>query len=109
MFLDGEEEESLLTPPKGCCKRLVWVIMLPASLLMVVTIPDFRRGGCWERLYLMTFIVSVAWIGGLCYVMVWMVSIIGSFLFLDNIEERGIALQMEAFNGSKYQSIIIII
>ncbi|KAK2145890.1 hypothetical protein LSH36_649g01031 [Paralvinella palmiformis] len=89
---EQNEYDSLLTSPKGCCKRFIWLMMLPCSFLMVFTIPDFRRGGFWAKLYPLTFFFSIVWIAGLCYVMVWMVTITGTSPMLI---ERLCALQLQ--------------
>ena len=70
--------ESPLAVPSGIFKKITWFIMLPVSVLFFLTIPDCRRGGVWAKLFPLTFILSIAWLGGLSYVMVWMVSIIGT-------------------------------
>ncbi|XP_068716789.1 sodium/potassium/calcium exchanger 5-like [Montipora capricornis] len=53
-----------------------WVIMLPFTCLYSVTIPDCRKGR-WENWCLLTFLISVVWMSLLCYLLVWMVAIIG--------------------------------
>lgn len=70
---DDEEWVSPLSIPDTLGKRIYWVAMLPMSLLIFVTIPDCRRPGIWRRLYVMTLILSVLWIAGISYVLVWMV------------------------------------
>ncbi len=78
LLSEESDYESPLSFPDGCGRRSFWVVMLPATLLFWATIPDCRRPGtCWKRLFLATFTVSILWIAGLSYVMVWMVTIIG--------------------------------
>jgi len=60
----------------GICGRLFWLIGLPLSVSFWLTIPDCRRpmfAKCWFG----TFIMCIAWIGGLSCVMVWMVERFG--------------------------------
>lgn len=59
---------------RGCPSRTWWLVMLPASLLLRVTVPDCRR---WPRLFPLTFIMAVVWIGLLSYLCAWMVTVIG--------------------------------
>ncbi|ELU18053.1 hypothetical protein CAPTEDRAFT_197695 [Capitella teleta] len=66
-----------MTFPKSLGSRIFWVVMFPANLALMFTIPDCRRPGCWQKMYIGTFFVSIVWIGALSYVMVWMVTIIG--------------------------------
>ena len=74
---DADEYESPLTFPDSWGKRLFWIVMLPMTLMFLVTIPDCRRAGCWKRLFMLTFFNSIFWIAGLSYLMVWMVTIVG--------------------------------
>lgn len=53
-----------------------WVVMLPFTCLYSVTIPDCRNYR-WENWFLLTFLVSLVWMLLLCYLLVWMVAIIG--------------------------------
>ena len=68
-----DDWESPLTVPDTFGKRIYWVAMLPMTLLVYFTVPDCRRSGIWHRLYFLTLILSVVWIAGLSYVLVWMV------------------------------------
>ena len=77
---DADDYESPLTFPDSCGKRLFWIVMLPMTLLFLVTIPDCRRHGCWKRLFMLTFFNSILWIAGLSYLMVWMVTIVGQLI-----------------------------
>lgn len=71
------EYESPLTFPQGLGKRIYWVIMLPWTLILIVTIPDCRRPGVWRKLFFLTFLNSVIWIAGMSYMLVWMVCAAG--------------------------------
>lgn len=59
---------------RGCVSRAWWVVSLPASLVLRVTVPDCRR---WPRLFPLTFLMAVVWIGLLSYMCAWMVTVIG--------------------------------
>ena len=54
--------------------------MLPIKVLMFFSIPDCRRPGIWSRLYPLTFFMSIVWIAGASYLMVWMITIAGKSL-----------------------------
>jgi hypothetical protein len=69
--------ESPLTWPESVCGRVWWVAMLPASILFFLTIPDCRRPGLWQRMFFVTFAMAFLWIGGLSYLLVWMVTVAG--------------------------------
>jgi Ca2+/Na+ antiporter len=81
------EEERDPLPPWHCPEKsesssqtcwllLKWLILFPISFLYYITVPNCKTQR-WKRWFLVTFIVSVAWIGVLCWILVWMVSVIG--------------------------------
>lgn len=70
------EIENHLKAPKGCFSKLVWMFTLPSIALFYITIPDCRLKK-WRRFYLLTFTLSALWMGGLSYILVWMVSLVG--------------------------------
>uniref|UniRef100_L7LW67 Putative k+-dependent ca2+/na+ exchanger nckx1 n=1 Tax=Rhipicephalus pulchellus TaxID=72859 RepID=L7LW67_RHIPC len=86
--INGDTEVDFVKPPassetqsctekpgsRGCLSRTWWLVTLPASLLLCVTVPDCRR---WPRLFPLTFIMAVVWIGLLSYLCAWMVTVIG--------------------------------
>lgn len=59
---------------RGCASRVWWLVSLPASLVLRITVPDCRR---WPRLFPLTFLMAVLWIGLLSYMCAWMVTVIG--------------------------------
>ena len=78
LIAEEEEFESPLKFPEGTRQRLQYVVMLPCTIVFFVTIPDCRRPGVWQKLWAVTFIMSVAWIAVLSYIMVWMVCVVGA-------------------------------
>lgn len=77
---DSKEYESPWQIPDTFLKRIFWVAMIPMHALFFVTIPDCRRPGRWHKTYPVTFVMSIAWIAGLSYIMVWMVTVAGDAL-----------------------------
>ncbi|XP_022308774.1 sodium/potassium/calcium exchanger 5-like isoform X2 [Crassostrea virginica] len=77
---DSKEYESPWQIPDTFLKRVFWVSMIPMHALFFVTIPDCRRPGKWHKTYPITFVMSIAWIAGLSYIMVWMVTVAGDAL-----------------------------
>ena len=71
-----EPLESRFSVPKGCFSKLVWIFTLPSIVLFYITIPDCRLKK-WRKFYLLTFTMSALWMGGLSYILVWMVSLFG--------------------------------
>jgi len=90
---EGEEEEEELLYPwqlpsnAGIVGILWWALMLPVNFLLFLTIPDMRRAdpdgdGCtstntFRKLYPLSFVMCMAWIGAISYVVTWMITIIG--------------------------------
>lgn len=69
----------------GLWKVICWYVMFPLKALAVFTIPDCRRHK-WSRWFVVSFLVSIAWISLYSYFMVWMITIIGFTLGVpDNV------------------------
>jgi len=79
-----EEDSSPLTlmPPKdaGIGGWLWYLFTWPLVLLLVLTVPDVRRKGCWKNLYLLTFLLSIFWIAVFSKVMVDCTEVVGVFI-----------------------------
>ncbi|CAG0893582.1 unnamed protein product [Darwinula stevensoni] len=56
--------------------RIYWFITWPFRFPMFLTIPDCRRKR-WRKFYLPAFFSCLIWIGGLSYLVVWMITVIG--------------------------------
>ncbi|XP_051953181.1 sodium/potassium/calcium exchanger 5-like [Xyrauchen texanus] len=74
-----EEQKSVFTMPEHNLKRILWVLSLPAILLLYLTIPDCRKR-FWNRFYMITFLMSAVWISAFTYILVWMVTVVGETL-----------------------------
>jgi len=59
-------------PPKGagCGGGLWYVFTLPLVFVLMFTVPDVRRDGCYKSFYLLSFLPSIGWIAAFAYVMV---------------------------------------
>ncbi|XP_067275302.1 sodium/potassium/calcium exchanger 5 [Pseudorasbora parva] len=75
----ADEQKSVFRMPEHDLKRILWVLSLPAILLLFLTIPDCRRR-FWKKWYMITFLMSAVWISGFTYILVWMVTIVGETL-----------------------------
>jgi Ca2+/Na+ antiporter len=80
----GEEEEEEeggpawpFEVPETWPGRVFWIVGLPVSVAMCVTIPDCRRP-VFAKLWPVTFICSIVWIAVLAYFMVWMTTDFGA-------------------------------
>ncbi|XP_039499607.1 sodium/potassium/calcium exchanger 3 isoform X3 [Drosophila santomea] len=79
---DREEEGySLLTYPKdkSCFSQFTWLIIWPIHLLFRIAIPDCKKAKN-NKIFPLTFIMCIVWIGSLSYVVAWMITIIGDTL-----------------------------
>ncbi|XP_033762609.1 sodium/potassium/calcium exchanger 5-like [Pecten maximus] len=78
---EDDKYESPWIIPNTFFARCFWVAMLPMRGLFYVTVPDCRKPwGHWRKTYPLTFLLSIVWIVGLSYIMVWMVAITGDAL-----------------------------
>ncbi|XP_055925180.1 sodium/potassium/calcium exchanger 3-like [Argiope bruennichi] len=81
---EDDDEPSLCSPPRtGVIRFLWWLVMWPASLLLTLTIPDSSNPKCIKA-FPLTFLVSIAWLGVLSYMAVWMVTVIGYTLSIPD-------------------------
>uniref|UniRef100_A0A8C2UAR6 Sodium/potassium/calcium exchanger 5 n=3 Tax=Coturnix japonica TaxID=93934 RepID=A0A8C2UAR6_COTJA len=75
----SEDHPSVFTMPEEDMKRILWVLSLPITTLLYLTIPDCRRR-FWRNWFMVTFFMSAAWISAITYVLVWMITIAGETL-----------------------------
>ncbi|GAB6030391.1 hypothetical protein CHUAL_007269 [Chamberlinius hualienensis] len=74
---ENEDEGSIWSMPyHGAWKQISWVIMWPALFVFHFTIPNCRKKS-WKSWFMLTFIMSILYIGSLSYITTWMVTIIG--------------------------------
>ncbi|KAJ0183863.1 hypothetical protein K1T71_000286 [Dendrolimus kikuchii] len=66
---------------KSFWMKLYWMITWPISLILWLTIPDCRRH---HNLYPLTFIICIIWIGGVSYLVAWIITILGDSLNLPD-------------------------
>eukprot|EP01013_Petalomonas_cantuscygni_P004009 TRINITY_DN1429_c0_g1_i1.p1 TRINITY_DN1429_c0_g1~~TRINITY_DN1429_c0_g1_i1.p1 ORF type:complete len:806 (-),score=145.85 TRINITY_DN1429_c0_g1_i1:86-2503(-) len=82
---DGDDEDDgpphPLEVPRGTAERIHFFLMWPLATVIFLLIPHVKRdsilGIPGSRWYVLSFLMSVVFIGALSYVMVWMASIIG--------------------------------
>ena len=79
---DHEEPEEgvSMAVPDDLQGRIVYFILLPLNGLLYFTVPDVRWGNGWEKLYMVSFFMSIVWIGLYSYIMVWSATIIGDLV-----------------------------
>ena len=70
--------------PEGTVGRILWVLGLPIIVTFACTIPNPKQD-CYRKLYPLTFIMSLVYIGLLSYLLVWMVTVIGYTIGIPDI------------------------
>ncbi|KAJ8960845.1 hypothetical protein NQ318_020142 [Aromia moschata] len=61
-------------PPKS---KLWWVITWPISFVLYLTTPDCRK---YPKLFVVTFLMCIFWIGTTSYLVAWLITVIGDTL-----------------------------
>jgi len=82
---DKRQYRCIVAVPQNKWLVPVWVLVLPILLLIFISIPDPRRPGCWRRLYGLTLLSSVIWIGFMSFLLVWMVTVIGDTMAASQV------------------------
>ena len=75
-----------LKPPygEGCFAWTKYIIVFPLVAVMTFTIPDTQRPGLGKWCYF-SFFMSIMWIGGFSYLMVWWAEIIGNTIGIPSV------------------------
>lgn len=68
-------------PVANRLKAIWWAYTWPIKCLLTVTIPNPKT---YRRLYPLTFIMCIIWIGLNAYMIVWMLSVIGKENIISN-------------------------
>lgn len=73
-----QEGYRLLRYPKdkSCFAQFTWLIIWPIHLLFRIAIPDCKKPK-HNKIFPLTFVMCIVWIGSLSYVVAWMITIIG--------------------------------
>ena len=74
-----EEGYRLLKYPNGksCFAQFTWIIIWPIHVLFRIAIQDCKKAKN-NKIFPLTFIMCIVWIGSLSYVVAWMITIIGN-------------------------------
>lgn len=62
--------------------KVYWIITLPMLIVFQLTVPDCSKNAC-KKAYVVTFILSILWIGFLCLLMVMTAAHIGCVFSID--------------------------
>jgi len=82
---DPDSDPVNLSPPfgQGCRAMVYWFFSLPLLIVLVLTVPDCRREGCWKSLFPITFILSILWVAVFSYYMVGFSEVVGDWTGID--------------------------
>lgn len=80
---------------KSCFRKVMWFVLWPIHFLFMLTIPDCERPRL-RKLFPMTFLMCIVWIGSLSYMVAWMITIIGNKDLLCRVWRRLIWLWLQA-------------
>ncbi|XP_065221542.1 sodium/potassium/calcium exchanger 4-like [Planococcus citri] len=69
-----DEIEPICSPPGGFLMNIWWLLSVPVSLVLSVSIPDCKK---YRKIYPLTFIMCIVWIGISSYIVSWMMTIFG--------------------------------
>lgn len=78
---EKNEEFSLVRYPceQSFFRQFLWFLTWPIYFVFFFTIPDCERPR-FKKLFPLTFIMCIVWIGSLSYLVAWMITIIGDTL-----------------------------
>ncbi|KAJ1105284.1 hypothetical protein NDU88_002692 [Pleurodeles waltl] len=82
-----EPESNHLCPcsvPATCLNKCKWAFTWPITCIFYLTIPNFSKPRR-ENMFLVTFLVSILWLGIFSYILVWMVAVIGYTLGIPDV------------------------
>lgn len=66
--------QPMCSPPGGFLMNLWWIISVPISVVLSISIPDCR---VYRKFYPLTFVMCVVWIGICSYIVSWMMTVFG--------------------------------
>ncbi|CAG2053101.1 unnamed protein product [Timema podura] len=79
----------IMPTDEGLMAKISWGVTVPIHALCRATIPDCKQEK-WRQWYPFTFVVSMVWISFYSYIMVWMITVIGSLSHKENISDLSI-------------------
>lgn len=92
----AEPPRQLLELPSTAVEIYSWILTFPIHAAYYFTIPDIRRRNL-RHFVVLTFFMSIVWIGITTYILVWMVTIVG---FTMRIPDAVMGLTFIAFGSS---------
>lgn len=79
---DDDEPEDFMIMPEGILERVLWGLCLPVYIPLYYTLPWPSQGSKW---FLATFFLSLLWIGGFSFLLVWWTDTVAGVLTIPII------------------------
>lgn len=64
---------------EGIYKKTINILGKPLEAVFYISIPDCRKEP-WSRWYIVTLTMSILWISIFSYILIWMITIIGTYI-----------------------------
>lgn len=93
---EPETWHRLCEQPEGAVWTVLWAVSMPLSVVLFFTVPDCRRPSL-RKLFWLSFIMSLFWLSVFCFLMVWMITVVGYTL---NVPDSVMSLTFIAFGVS---------
>mmetsp|Transcript_64172 Transcript_64172/g.150630 ORF Transcript_64172/g.150630 Transcript_64172/m.150630 type:complete len:549 (-) Transcript_64172:39-1685(-) len=79
---DDEEPEDFMIVPEGMLDRVLWALCLPVYVPLWISLPWPHKG---SKYFLATFALSLVWIGGFAFLLVWWTDTVTEVLTIPTI------------------------
>ncbi|CAE7580928.1 Slc24a2 [Symbiodinium natans] len=79
---DDDEPEDFMIMPEGTLDRILWGLSLPVYAPLYFTLPWPSKG---SKLFMLTFGLSLLWIGGFAFLLVWWTDIVTTVVGIPTI------------------------
>eukprot|EP00931_Biecheleriopsis_adriatica_P050778 TRINITY_DN29424_c0_g1_i1.p1 TRINITY_DN29424_c0_g1~~TRINITY_DN29424_c0_g1_i1.p1 ORF type:complete len:572 (+),score=115.71 TRINITY_DN29424_c0_g1_i1:107-1822(+) len=79
---DDDEPENFMERPEGALDMTLWVLTLPVYACLYFTLPWPSKG---SKLYMLCFALSLLWIAGFSFLLVWWTEIVGAVIGVPTI------------------------
>jgi len=81
---DDDDDECFMNRPEGIRNQIVWALSMPIYAPLYYLTPDPSTDRVGLPKFVWTFIISLMWIAGFSFLLVWWVEILGEIVFNGN-------------------------
>jgi len=79
---EDDEPDDFMERPEGTVSLIIWALCLPVYIPLYYTLPWPRKG---QKLYMVSFGLSLLWIGSFAFLLVWWTEIVASIIGVPTI------------------------